>query len=399
MKHTLTILTLLLFTTINAQIAIEKGYYINNNDQRIEGFIKNADWGVSPDSFVFYSSKDADGKTISINNAKSFGLYDITKYERHLVNIDRSSDNLNDLGRDRNPDMKIETLFLKVIIEGDLNLYSHTILTGTKFYVQKKGELIHPLIYKRYLSYDNKIKENNYFQQQLVSDFSCEGLSFNTSNLRYRKNDILKYVEKYNTCKGGTSTKIEKREKANFFNFYLLGGVNYNSFKIENAGNRNFDFGATANPVFGFELEFLLPNNNNKWAAFIDGRYTSFSGDGTSSFSSALTDEIFTQEVEADLSLFDVSLGGRYYFYLNPKTKIYLSASYSLEFVSDIDVTYTSSQDFVATNGQGSFGVSAGVSWSNFRGEIRYNTPKDHINSQSEYSSLMLTLSYKVLKF
>ncbi|GGG06239.1 hypothetical protein GCM10011344_03390 [Dokdonia pacifica] len=385
--------------SIQAQTKNRKGYYIDNNGSKKEGFIKDLDWGITPESFTFYSSENTEGKTITIAQASGFGIYNVSKYERHKVNIDRSSNKLNDLGRDRDPNMKVETLFLKVELEGALKLYSHSITAGTKFFVQKKGELIYPLVYKRFLTYDNKINENNYFRQQLTSDFACEELSYNTSNLSYKRSDIIKYVEKYNSCKGEVTTRIGEKEKGATFNIYLLAGANYNSFRIKESNNSNFDFGSEVNPTFGFEIEFLLPNNNNKWAAFIDGRYTTFNKGGSSSFESLLTDVIFTQDVEADLSFFDISLGGRHYFFLNPSTKIHLGISYGVEVIANTDVTYTISQDITATNGQGSLGLSAGFSWKNFRGDIRYNTLKEHIPSKSEYTSLMVTLSYNILKF
>lgn len=398
-KYTLLCIVLLYTFVAQAQTKNKKGYYIDNNGTKKEGLIKDLDWGITPDSFTFYSSENAEGKTITISQASVFGIYDVSKYERHKVNIDRSSNKLNDLGRERNPDMKAETVYLKVELEGPLKLYSHTITAGSKFFVQKEGELIFPLIYKRYLTYDNKIKENNYFQQQLVADFACDGFTFNTSNLSYNRNDILKYVTKYNTCKGSASKKIGNEEKSPSFKLHLIAGANFNSLLIKESDNRNFDFGSATNPILGFEIEYTLPNTNNKWAGFIDGRYTTFSADGVSNFESVFGDITFTQTVSAEQRFFDVSIGGRHYFYLTPSSKIHLGISYGLELLSDTDIDYETSEDFDVTNGSGSFGVSAGISWKNFRGEIRYNTQKDHVSSKSEYSSLMLTVSYNILRF
>lgn len=398
-KYIFLLITLVYVGFIQAQTKNKKGYYIDNNGVKKEGLIKDLDWGITPTSFIFYTSEDSEGKTITLNNASVFSIYDVVKYERHQINIDQSSNKLNDLGRDRNPAMRIETLFLKVELEGNVKIYSHTGSNGSNFFYQKEGELIEPLIYKRYLTYDNKIKENNYYQQQLTSTFTCEGLSYNTANLSYKKNDIIKYIEKYNTCKGETSVRIEKKEKSSPFNLHLLAGANFNSFKIKESGNRNFDFGSAVNPVFGFELEFILPSNNNKWSAFIDGRYTSFDGEGSSTVGSATTDEIFEQDIDLTHNNFDVSFGIRHYLYLNKISKIHFGISYGLEFVSNTEAIYTISDDFTESNGAGSLGLAAGFSVHNFRGEIRYNTQKDHISSKSEYSSIMLTLSYNILQF
>lgn len=400
MKKIYILLCVVLVSTlsIQAQTKNKKGYYIDNSGVKKEGLIKDLDWGITPDSFTFYTSEGATEQTITLDQASIFVIENSSKYERHQVNIDQSSNKLNDLGRDRNPSMKIETAFLKVELEGALKLYSHTIVEGPRFFVQKEGDLIYPLIYKRFLTYDNKINENNYFQQQLAVDFSCEGLYFDTSTIKYQRDDIIKYVKKYNSCKGGDSKIIGKKEESNPFKLHFIAGANFNSLKIKDAGNRNFDFGSSVNPIIGLEIEYILPNSNNKWAAFFDGRYTSFSADGISSFDSVLTEVVFTQQVNADQRFFDVSIGARHYFFLTPSSKIHLGINYGLEIISNTDITYELSDDFIS-NGDGSLGLSAGYSWENFRGEIRYNTQKDHIKSKSEYTSMMLTLSYRFLQF
>ena len=104
------------------------------------------------------------------------------------------------------------------------------------------------------------------------------------------------------------------------------------------------------------------------------------------------------QRVDADQRFFDVGIGARHYFYLAPSSKIHLGISYGLEIISNTDITYELSDDFIS-NGDGSLGLSAGFSWKNFRGEIRYNTQKDHVKSKSEYTSMMLTVSYRFLQF
>lgn len=53
MKKQLLILTVLLSLITNAQIIFEKGYYITNDDQKIDCFIKNNDWKYNPSEFDY----------------------------------------------------------------------------------------------------------------------------------------------------------------------------------------------------------------------------------------------------------------------------------------------------------------------------------------------------------
>jgi hypothetical protein len=99
-------LILCAFTSLFAQTSFEKGSYIDNAGNRSEGFIKNLDWKDNPTSFEF--SKTADGENSiskTIEQVQSFEVTSVSLYERHRVNIDRASQEINDLGYNRNPEM------------------------------------------------------------------------------------------------------------------------------------------------------------------------------------------------------------------------------------------------------------------------------------------------------
>lgn len=84
MKKQLLILTVLLSLITNAQIIFEKGYYITNDDQKIDCFIKNNDWkynnryGIelryhsNRELLKNYSSWSSDYKTVSFIIGYSF---------------------------------------------------------------------------------------------------------------------------------------------------------------------------------------------------------------------------------------------------------------------------------------------------------------------------------------
>jgi hypothetical protein len=125
-KHLSLALLFCSLTTLIAQTSFEKGSYIDNAGNRSEGFIKNLDWKDNPTSFEF--SKTADGENSvskTIQQVKSFEVTSVSLYERHRVNIDRASQVINDLGYNRNPEMKEETLFLKVMLDGKNKLYRY----------------------------------------------------------------------------------------------------------------------------------------------------------------------------------------------------------------------------------------------------------------------------------
>jgi hypothetical protein len=60
-----TILITILSVNCYAQISFEKGYYINNEEQRVECEIKNLDWKNNPKEFQFRVSEGTEQKTYS----------------------------------------------------------------------------------------------------------------------------------------------------------------------------------------------------------------------------------------------------------------------------------------------------------------------------------------------
>lgn len=106
-----------------AQISFEKGYFISNNNQKIECLIKNMDWKDNPTKFLYKLEEDQNSKTATIQTVKEFGINNVSKYVRFSVSIDRSSENINELSDSRSPIFNNEILFLKTLVEAKASLY------------------------------------------------------------------------------------------------------------------------------------------------------------------------------------------------------------------------------------------------------------------------------------
>lgn len=129
---------LILFTILSfncfAQIAFEKGYYINNSDEKIDCLIKNLDWANNPTGFEFKLNEEAKSEFATIATVKEFAVDNAFKYRRHNVNIDKSSDIIARMSKEKNPVFIEEELFLKVLIEGNANLFSFKEQNLTRYF-------------------------------------------------------------------------------------------------------------------------------------------------------------------------------------------------------------------------------------------------------------------------
>lgn len=402
------LLTLLLgsLTTLLAQTSYEKGSYVDNAGNRVKGFIKNVDWRDNPTSFDF--SKTIDGESSiskSIQQVQAFEITGITLYERHRVNIDRAPQEINNLGYNRNPEMKEETLFLKVILDGENKLYRYRDNNTLQLYFKKGTNDINALVHKRYLTNAQDIAENNYYQQQLLNEFKCDnGKLPRPANVKYTTGDLLDYFQKYNTCSGIQTEEVDQREKRATIQITAVAGMNANSYSVNAASRAPIDFGSSTTPVFGIEFEYIMPFNNNKWSLFADTRLASFDSESIVESPIVLGTQLPSQKVVLDHASVDFSLGVRHYFFLGDSSKIFVNLSYAIEVSSDTTINFERGTDLNADLSVGTYGLGVGYTYKDIRIEARVNGTKNHFGKafatgSSEYTSFMLTLGYSFAKF
>ena len=63
-----------------SQISFEKGYYIDNDNKKINCLIKNIDWMNNPTEFEYKLPENDNSKRITIRSVKEFGVYNSSKY-------------------------------------------------------------------------------------------------------------------------------------------------------------------------------------------------------------------------------------------------------------------------------------------------------------------------------
>ncbi len=404
MKHILTIVALLCITITNAQITFEKGYYINNSDEKVEGFIKNIDWKNNPTSFEFKASLSSDPITLSIKNVSEFSVLNSSKFERHKVKIDRSPNGLDQLGYKREPDFKDETLFIKVLVENEAVLYRYTDMNLTTFFYKKDGSL-YTLVHKRYFDVNNDLNENNFYQQQIASNLSCSNNKMpNPENIKYTATSLTKYFKAYGNCTGTSSNTIIEKTYENSFNVKVIAGVQTTSFSVDSNTRRTADFGSNVGFVPGIELEYLLPFNAQKWALFLDVRYQSYEAENANGIISSTLNPTVIGFDKASYSGVDTSIGFRHYFLINSTSKIHLGLNYAIDFITDTEVIYEDAQDLITSTATGVLGISAGYTFDKFTAEIRYHTNRNSLGNeflfnQSDYSNLTFSLAYRFASF
>lgn len=407
-------LLLLLITILNincySQINFEKGYYINNSDQKIEGLIKNLDWKNNPTQFTFKPSENGENKIINIESAKEFGIYDTSKFVRHHVDIDRSSADINILSPVKEPIFNKEELFLKVMVEGKASLYSYHDRNFKRYFFNKDNAPIEQLVFKKFKTSNNKIGVNNHFKQQLWNNLKCKDISEKSiNNLDYIGKKLLQFFVKYNKCIDSEFTTFEQK-KYDVFNFTLRPGIRSNSLTVNNSisNTSETDFENELGLTIGAEIELIMPFNKNKWALIIEPTYQYFKSEKTRTVNPF--DLVIPQNIifNIDYESIELPIGIRHYFFLNNNSKLFVNGSFVLDFAggkSNMNFANTSMRGDptvleIKTGVNSAFGL--GYKYNNkYSLELRYFTNRNLFSNyqfwESKYNSIAVIFGYTLL--
>lgn len=399
MKKNLLLTLLSIFSfNIYAQVTFEKGHFITNSDEKVECLIKNEDLLNNPKSFIYKLSASTKEIKATINEVKAFEIYNTSKFERHTVNIDRSSEITDELSLTRKVEFKQEQLFLNVLVEGKATLYHYVEPNLSRFFYKKDFSEIEQLVYKSFTSdFGKTIQKNERFKQQLLNHFTCEGISNGKiTSLKYQKKSLKNFFINYNECIGSTYTNYtfenSKTSKVDF-NLTIRTGVNVSSlFLIDNSGNniRNLNYGIkTPLITYGLELEVVLGFNNSKWSIIAQPNYQSYSSD---------IEDSIGRPNSATYNSIEIPLGLRHYFFLNETSKLFANALFIVDatFNSEIDTVLEKNLE---PHSKLNFGLAAGYKYNDkFSLEFRIISTRDLLSIYSghsaKYRSLSLVFGY-----
>lgn len=392
-KQLLFLLTAIFSLNCYSQISYEKGYYINNDNQKINCLIRNIDWKNNPIGFEYKLSENGETQNANIKSVKEFGVDNISKHIRSTVNIDRSSENIDELSNDKRPIFKQEELFLKVLVEGKANLYLFEDGNLRRYFYNKENAAIEQLVYKSYKYSNTQIGKNNKFKNHLWNNLKCSTFKKNkVEKLDYKKNDLIDFFVEYNECNNEEYINYEERQKRDLFNLSIRPGVNISTLSIQNSvsSSRDTDFGHELTFRLGVEAEFILPFNKNKWAFIFEPTYQYFKSEAN----------LATQSVEADYKSIELPVGIRHYFFLNENSKIFINGSFIFDLSNDSVIDFESGANLeIKTRNNLSFGLGYKHN-DRYSVELRYQTSREILSEfvywNTDYQTFSVIFGYSI---
>lgn len=403
-KHLLWVLTVLISSTMYAQIKFEKGYYINTSGEKIEGYIKNIDWHFTPEEFIFKSTLNGESNTLNVSDIKEVAVYNGAKFIKYFVRVDISTDNLQKLSNSKEPVWESRELLLRVLVSDKATLYKYTTQEVRAYFFAMNDSVPIELVYKKYMVDGSTMGENSQFRQQIYKSLKCNSISLEeVKKLRFRESELIEIFEKYNSCISGKPIESSKNKKKNtIINLSVRPGVNLSSVDLTNSSTPSYgaDFDSEMGARLGVEFEYVLPFNKNKWAFITEPTYQYYNTEKKIIYNETITIKNEATMV-VDYSSIEFPVGFRYYIFLNKNTKLFIDGTavfdlalnnhiYAKERTQLINLDEPTGLDI---------GLGAGIKFANkYSAQLRYLTPRsvsgESITFDGRYSTVSFIVGY-----
>lgn len=413
MNKTIFLLGLLFFgLAATAQNRYHKGYIIDKKGYKTQGFVFDGGANKTPQKIRFKPSKNAGVKKFTVEDIREFG-FDGFIYRNYPVKIDRSTDRLEALGNDNRPDFTNEKLFLKVLVQGEANLYRYSGKGVTRYFYNVGNDAqAEQLIYKRYRKSSSQIGKNNRFRQQIFTDMDCTGMDqLKISRLDYTKADLVSYFKDYNKCVDEDyESKRNLEDEAFALRIAPQIGARFVNADIENTNNRQSgEYDAKTTLRYGVALEFLPPTFNRKWAILIEPSYHQYKNKTT--LVNKLSD--FNNEgiiAETDYSSIEIPVGVRYYLFANDELRFMIDGGYLIDIPMNNEVTARFPEDNglsltrnnLEITSSGNLFIGVGAKYKGVGVEFRLGSNRNLLELDqwnSEYNYFQVALSYDLIEF
>jgi hypothetical protein len=373
------------------QTSFEKGYFINNSDIKVDCLIRNKERLDGTDNLEYKLSVDGNIQKVKLSDIKIIELHNFWKYEWKRVNVDISDNYLSKISRNRNPTFKEQKLLLKILVEGDANLYEYLNGSSKRFFYSLGFSVPVQLIYKNYISSNNKIGENKMYLQQLNNNLLCDNLDISSlKDLDYKRSTLTSFFIMYNKCVNSDYTSFYRREKKGEINVSIRPGLNSSSLLLDHKPSSTLDAKFNNRLAFrlGVEFEFILPLNDNKWGVILEPNFQGYNSES----------ELAIQNVRVDYNSIELSLGIRRYFLLHKDSKIFVNGSLVIDFPSKSIIEFDNGLNY-DINSVPNFAIGLGYTFNTrFALELRYYTSRDVVNESgswfSDYNTVSIIFGY-----
>lgn len=321
------IMLALFFLISQAALAQENylpGYLISINGDTINGLIDYQNWSKNPKRIHFKEGSSENEKSYLPIEIKAFGVA-AEIYTSAIVETEVSPFTTNQLEDNSRLNIKVDTVFLQLLIRGEKSLFFHqNELAMKNFYVLHEGEL-KLLGQKKYMTFkDGKrgVAENKQYVGQLTLFFQdCPKIYDKVQQITYSQKSLEKIFISYLSCTESVVEFQKKTEKITTA-FGPMVGIGLTTFNFQGgdgpilAGISTINLSQSINPSGGLFFEIIFPRNRQKLSLVSELLYTAYQVEGTSEQFASPTNYT-THSIDLDYSYAKLNLLFRYKYPLD----------------------------------------------------------------------------------
>ena len=399
----------LLFFNLSFSQKFEKGYFIENNGNKVECFLDKKYQHYSPDIIKYKLSENDNIKEIDVNSIKELRIYDKVIYYKFNVDMNSSSTRISELDYEKKLRTIKKNILLEIIEKGKINLYLYRDIEGKSSFYYLKDDDSNPelLDYKKYKSGESivVVSENNDFRNEIYNLVKESNISIEeVENLKYEDRDLIKIIKKYNQI-NNNSVEIDNNKKENRFKMLFKPRFSFNNSNVKyellndnNSSNANFD--NINNFSFGFDYEIDAFNN---LSIAVSLNYGQLSSETTQTVYGVSAPDIIVP-AKIDYEYLHNYIAFRKYFDVSTKSELHLG----INIIFDLSLNKSTNQVVhpapIFFDSNFGFGFNVGYNLSKkyfieFNYDLNRNLSSNYILSKTSYNNFSLSLMMNILKY
>lgn len=384
----------------------QPGYVLSIEGDTLKGLLDYQDWKRNPKSISF-KSKVGEEKRYAADQIDQFYVKTANElYFGRIVRTDQSSLRSSDVINLLNQNIyKTDTVFLKVLVKGEKNLFQFDDGKRVHFLIGENGNIRELEIKKQRVSQNSgyAVLTINMYREQLRSVMSdCTPKNVDINRLMYGTKSFIKVFLAYHECKSSHVEYINQSNDAFKFVFGITGGAQSTNVKVSSSEGFptlvSDDYSTSYGPIAGLTCDIIIPKSRGAWSIANSLIYSNYSTSEVTVLPSGLN--TYTSDININFSHVKLTNLFRFKFVSNhkfsPFINLGISNSFALksEFYSIRETSgflnMTERIDYDTRNHEQGLIVGGGVVFGNWTTEIQYEST----NGFSVFSGLGTKVIY-----
>lgn len=334
---TLLLITIKFITCVcYGQASYKNAIIINLKGDTVRGYIDYKNWDNNPDQVKFRENLSSSNKLLSPKDILSFEV-EKDRYLSATVEVSYSSSDVNRIkDNSPKPDIKVETVFLRTLVDGDKSLYSFkSTASEDNFYIKNHGKF-DLLIYKKYIDKESfTILENLNYRNQLYTYFEYPlSLQNAIEGTQYTPSGLRRIFELYENKQEQKNTNYKSKKDAVRLTLGAIAGGMHRSLKTREIGY----FSPKTTPAFGLFFNIALPRNFQRLNLYSDLLYVySKYRDKKDIYETGFSTATIVDAYNLDVSSLKLGNSVRYIFYRQEDFGISLQAGITNSFILSVN--------------------------------------------------------------